>query len=156
VADVTKSDKMRGFYPPDLFATICLPAMERNMYLSSINDVLPDEFYPQGRFANIVTSDGRRMDEALRNHPCAPAFREKERVGKYYKGAEVKQFYFYLERACSEFVKMKSLRSDLSMKLNVVEAYAKSPGNLDVAPFLNAIDDLRRVAVDLGDLQGEA
>lgn len=59
----------------------------------NISELCSDEFYAKSRLSNIVFPDGRRMDEALTNHPLAPDHTSLTKVGKFYTGKQVIDFY---------------------------------------------------------------
>lgn len=79
------------------------------MVIPTIADIQPNEWYCQSKFCNIVMSDGRRLDEALKNHPYAPIPMQGQRVGKYFKGHEVVAFFAKCEKQA------KSLNQEFSV-----------------------------------------
>lgn len=102
------------------------------MYLGSINHINPDEWYAQGRLSNIVTTDGRKLDEALRNHPDGPGHRKGDRVGKYYNGADVIAFYEVLEMAARRNQRILELRRDALVEIEKVANSLRQAGRCDV------------------------
>lgn len=60
---------------------------------ATISELCEDSYYAKGHLSRIVFPDGRKMDEALTNHPLAPEYTQQKRVGKYYTGKQVSDFY---------------------------------------------------------------
>jgi hypothetical protein len=59
----------------------------------TVDDINCDQWYATNHLSKLIFPDGRRMDEALRNHPLAPQHTDKGRVGKYYTGLQILNFY---------------------------------------------------------------
>lgn len=63
------------------------------LHPQTIGDVMPDEIYAQGHLSGVIMSDGRKLDEALRNHPLAPSHETLNRPGKFFRGTDIIAFY---------------------------------------------------------------
>ena len=76
---------------------------------TSILELIADEHYAKGHLSRIIFPDGRRMDEALTNHPLAPEHTQQRRVGKYYTGKQVSEFYHAVvsQSFCSDDINQK-------------------------------------------------
>jgi len=78
-----------------------------------LNDLDIEKHYSMSSLSNIVLYDGRRLDEALRNHPCAPSPKPNSEVpnaktkGKYFLGIDILNFVDSCEKS-----KFKDVRSD--------------------------------------------
>lgn len=61
-------------------------------YPSRIDEICPETEYTKSHLAEIVFPDGRRLCEALLNHPSAPEHTTKVKAGKYYMGHKLIDF----------------------------------------------------------------
>lgn len=70
-----------------------------------LNDIDVEKHYSMSNLSDIIMSDGRRLDEALKNHPFAPNPRphievpDARKQGKYFLGNDVLNFVNSCEKA---------------------------------------------------------
>jgi hypothetical protein len=109
-----------------------------------LNEVNPEEYYALSRLSEIVLRDGRRLDEALKNHPIAPEPLDYSLVpngkmkGKYFKGQTIIDFAGDVNNSCfleipehivsifEEVSQIKADRDKIALEIQKLKAEARS------------------------------
>lgn len=125
----------------------------------TVEDIDPDQNYNCGQLSCFVMQGGRRLDEAMRNDPCAPkCFRIKNKNAKFWKGSDLIEYVISADKnidvtkyaALLAKEQIEKIKFEFHSRACILEnEYTDSLNDFIEKTNLNLRDNLQKIASDV-------